>query len=87
MTETYQLFQYDSCPFCYQVRLFLQENGINIPLRDTLRDSTARQELLAGGGRQMVPCLRIEREDGVQWLYESRDIIGYLTDTLTQTTN
>ena len=83
MTETYQLFQYDSCPFCYQVRLFLQENGINIPLRDTLRDSTARQELLAGGGRQMVPCLRIEREDAVQWLYESRDIIGYLTDTLT----
>ena len=57
---------------------------MQIPLRDTLLDSTARQELVAGGGQQMVPCLRIERADGVQWLYESQAIILYLTDILTK---
>lgn len=78
MSESYQLFQYDSCPFCYRVRLFLADIGIDIPLRDTLRDPAARRELLEGGGRAMVPCLRIERDGEVQWLYESMDIISYL---------
>jgi glutathione S-transferase len=79
MAETYQLYQYDSCPFCYRVRRFLQDAGIDIPLRDTLKDPRARRELIEGGGRGMVPCLRIERADGsVSWLYESLDIIDYL---------
>jgi len=79
MAETYQLFQYDSCPFCYRVRRFLSESGIEIPLRDTLRDPEARRELIDGGGRATVPCLRIERDDEVRWLYESLDIIDYLS--------
>jgi len=33
---------------------------------------------LEGGGRPTVPCLRILKEDGVFWLYESEDIIEYL---------
>ncbi len=78
MTESYQLFAYDSCPFCYRVQRFLAQEGIEIPLRDTLRDREARRELLEGGGRATVPCLRIEREGEVRWLYESRDIIDYL---------
>jgi glutathione S-transferase len=29
----------------------------------------------------MVPCLRIESEEGeVKWMYESMDIMGYLAD-------
>ena len=34
---------------------------------------------MAGGGKTMVPCLRIESKDGVEWLYESSDINAYLT--------
>jgi glutathione S-transferase len=83
--ERYQLFQYDSCPFCYRVRRYLDEAGIEIELRDTLRDPAARAELIAGGGRPTVPCLRIERldpghEGEVRWLYESLDIIRYLEE-------
>jgi len=76
--ETYQLYQYDSCPFCYRVREFLRQAHIEMPMRDTLRDPLARRELVEGGGSGMVPCLRIEREGEVSWLYESLDIIDYL---------
>lgn len=48
-------------------------------MRDTLRDASAFRELLVGGGRATVPCLRIEDDGGaVRWLYESEDIIEYL---------
>ena len=41
-------------------------------------------DLIAGGGKSQVPCLRIETENGdVRWLYESIDIVRYLkTDLL-----
>ncbi len=39
----------------------------------------AKMELIAGGGDLKVPSLRIvEGERGFHWMYESRDIIGYL---------
>ncbi len=38
-----------------------------------------KAELIAGGGKKQVPCLRIDSENGdVQWMYESDDIIHYL---------
>jgi len=80
--ETYQLFKFDTCPFCHRVMRFLQQANIAVETRDIMRDGDARAELLAGGGSQQVPCLRIERvaDSGtqVQWLYESNDIIRYL---------
>ncbi|MCZ6640050.1 MAG: glutathione S-transferase N-terminal domain-containing protein [Gammaproteobacteria bacterium] len=78
MVETYQLFQYESCPFCYRVRQFLEATGIDLELKDTLLDVAASRELYEGGGRNSVPCLRIQRAGEVQWLYESLDIIDYL---------
>jgi len=77
-TETYQLFKTDWCGFCYRVRGFLEKHGIDIPLRDVNQDPEAFRELLQGGGRTTVPCLRIQRGDNVQWTYESMDIIRYL---------
>ena len=42
------------------------------------RNDVAREELLCGGDLK-VPCLRIpEGERGVHWMYESKEIIGYL---------
>ncbi len=78
MAERHVLYQYPSCPFCHRVRRFVQEQGIDLEMRDTLTDPEARRELVAGGGRGMVPCLRIERDGEVRWLYESLDIIDYL---------
>ena len=40
-------------------------------------------DLIAGGGKSQVPCLRIEDENGdVHWMYESIDIIRYLKTEL-----
>jgi glutathione S-transferase len=53
--------------------------GLEIPLRNIQISSRNRKELLNGGGRKTVPCLRIEDANGnVQWMYESGDIIAYL---------
>lgn len=80
--ETYQLFKYDSCPFCARVRQFLNQAGIEIETQDILQDRSAHDALVAGGGSRQVPCLRIACGEGesasVQWLYESADIIAYL---------
>ena len=38
-------------------------------------------ELLKGGGKGQVPCLRIESEGQVEWMYESDEIINYLSRT------
>jgi glutathione S-transferase len=77
-SERYLLYQYETCPFCYRVRRFLDDAGIAIETRDVLRDPQARRELLEGGGRTTVPCLRIDSEGETRWLYESLDIIDYL---------
>lgn len=79
MSEHYVLYQYESCGFCRRVRQFLDQAGISVEMRDTLRDPEARRELVEGGRRGTVPCLRIERDGEVRWLYESRDIINYLS--------
>ena len=48
-------------------------------MRDILLDREAYDDLIRGGGRGTVPCLRIERDTGdVEWLYESVDIVEYL---------
>lgn len=78
MSETYQLYKYDSCPFCRRVMGFLQGTDIPVVMRDIHREPGAMQELLRGGGRTMVPCLRIDRASGTEWMYESLDIIAYL---------
>jgi glutathione S-transferase len=77
-SERHVLYQYETCPFCWRVRRFAEAEGIHLELRDTFRDPGARRELVEGGGRGTVPCLRIERDGEVRWLYESLDIIDYL---------
>ena len=76
--ETYQLFKTDLCGFCYRVRAFLDQYGIEVPLRDTNTDAAAFRELLENTGRTTVPCLRIQRGDEVEWMFESMDIMRYL---------
>jgi glutathione S-transferase len=50
-----------------------------MPLKDILFHPDNNADLIAGGGKGQVPCLRIESENGnVKWMYESIDIIRYL---------
>jgi glutaredoxin len=78
-TALLTLYQYEACPFCVKVRRQMKRQGLKIEVRDVKRSASAKGELLAGGGDLKVPCLRIgEGERGFHWMYESRDIIGYL---------
>ncbi len=72
------LYEYFTCPFCFMTRRVMTQLGIDIERRDILKNADFRQELVKGGGKSQVPCLRIEENDQVTWLYESADIISYL---------
>ena len=73
------LYQDPTCPFCRRVLAFLDQIEKTVPMRDTWRDLEAYRELVVGGGRGTVPCLRIKEGEGREtWLYESLDIISYL---------
>lgn len=75
--RNYTLFYKPTCPFCKKVLNYMDEQGIDLPLRDVSTDADARDELLSVGGKTQVPCLFIDGEP----LYESGDIIDYLSKT------
>jgi glutaredoxin len=78
-TVNMALYQYAACPFCVKTRRAIRRLGLNIELRDARNNPRYRAELEQQGGKQQVPCLRIEESDGsVSWLYESGDIINFL---------
>ena len=63
-----------------KVRMAVKQLGLEIESRNIQREPQHRDDLMEGGGKTMVPCLRIDHPDGkVQWMYESSDIIEYLT--------
>lgn len=68
------LYKYDSCPYCQRVMRTIDDLGLELERRDTMRDPQARKELVAATGWTQVPCLFI---DG-QPLLESTDIIEWL---------
>ena len=80
MTQDLALYHSESCWFCARVRHTISDLGLDLKLRDIDREARAREELIAGGGKGQVPCLRIEHPAGtVEWMYESADIAAYLT--------
>jgi glutaredoxin len=77
--STLTLYQYKACPFCVKVRRSMKRLSLPVETRDANRCDTAKGELLAGGGRLKVPCLRVvDTAGGESWMYESKDIIDYL---------
>jgi len=72
------LYQFYACPFCIKVRRQMHELNLPIEFRDIKKNLKFRSELAENGGRVKVPCLRIEENGEVQWMYESNDIIAYL---------
>lgn len=68
-----------------RVKQFLAQREIEIPMRNTMADAAAYKELIKGGGRATVPCLKIERDDqSVEWLYESIDIMAFIETNVAQ---
>ena len=79
MHTKHALYYSRYCYFCQKVLMFLRKRDIDLELRNTSEREHA-QALMQGGGKTQVPCLRIEDNDGqVQWMYESDDIIRYLS--------
>lgn len=78
ITKTLTLYHYPTCPYCMRVRKVIDELGLNIEMKDINRNRDARKELITGGGKPTVPCLRSRAGDDSTWLYESADIIQYL---------
>lgn len=76
--QSLSLYQFEACPFCVKVRRSMKRQSVHIELKDAKLNEAHRAELEAGGGRVKVPCLRIEKQGEVEWLYESSDIVSYL---------
>ena len=78
-TAKLALYHFQSCPYCRKVRRDIRLLGLKIEQRDIKKDPARRDELVAGGGKKQVPCLRVTEADGsARWIYESRDIGRYL---------
>ena len=75
--KSIKLYQFYACPFCIKTRRTIKRLNLPIETRNA-QSGQYRAELLAGGGEVKVPCLKIESDEGVQWMYESTDIIQYL---------
>ena len=75
------LYGYPECPYCRRVLNAIAVLEIDVPLRNTMVDAEHNTELVAATGRETVPVLRIEKQDGsLRWLPESLDIVRFLTD-------
>ena len=75
------LYQFNTCPFCIKVKRNNKRLSLKIETRDAQHNPAHREELLQGGGKIKVPCLKIIDEKGNDsWLYESNDILQYLQE-------
>lgn len=70
------LYAYDGCPYCQRVSRTLDRLGIEVEMRNVLRDRSHRDDLIQATGRSTVPVLFIDGE----FMSESSDIIRWLTD-------
>jgi glutathione S-transferase len=60
--------------------LLRSKDALRVELRST-SDRRFAAELMQGGGKTQVPCLRIKDPQGnSQWMYESDDINRYLSE-------
>jgi glutaredoxin len=76
------LYEFLACPFCVKVRRYLKSQGIELP-RINAQVDPGRTELLRGGGKVQVPCLRIDQDKAAPtWLYESSDIIKLIQERI-----
>jgi glutaredoxin len=78
LANSLTLYDLSTCPYSAKVRRHLKHLNISITVKNLKRCHIYESELIAGGGRAQVPCLRIETAQGSRWLYKSKDILDYL---------
>ena len=74
MNQNLELFYFPSCPYCQFVLKAINELGLNISMRDIMKDKSALEFHVKKTGRRTVPCLYIDGEP----LFESQDIVTWL---------
>lgn len=78
--QSMTLYQLYGCPFCIKTRRTLKRLNLPMEIRSVQQGSPYRTELEQGGGRIQVPCLKVSGPQGDQWMYESSDIIQFLSN-------
>ena len=74
-----RLFVMPGCLYCHRVLKVMKHLQLPIPVMLTSDESNA-MELYNEGGSTQTPCLNYTNAKGQTiWLYESSDIIAYLT--------
>lgn len=80
-TKDMVLYQFKTCPFCIKVRREKKRLSLNIETRDAQHNPQFREQLLQGGGKIKVPCLKTSDSSGSPvWMYNSNEIKQYLKD-------
>ena len=74
-----QLWQFEMSPFCRKVREAMIGLNLDYQVRNVARGGRQRPELVALGGKMMVPYL-VDPNTGTA-MYESDDIVAYLHRT------
>lgn len=74
------LYHFQISPFSFRVRKAIHDLGLDIPTKDVLNDDVAYRDLVRLGGKDQVPCLRIQKDGKDVWMYESNDIVRYLQE-------
>jgi glutathione S-transferase len=70
------LYSFEASPYCRKVREALSELDIDHHVRNVAKGSARRPELVARGGKMMVPFLIDPNTDVA--MYESDEIVAYL---------
>jgi glutathione S-transferase len=74
-----ELYSFEGSPYCRKVREALNMLDLTFLVHNVAKGSRRRPELVARGGKMMVPYL-IDPNTGVE-MYESDDIVAYLRKT------
>ena len=69
------LYYRPACPFCRRVMAVLDRLNLEVEMKD-ISDSAIQAELVARGGKSMVPYL-VDGAQAVE-MYESDDIVAHL---------
>ena len=77
--RTLELYNFEASPYCRKVREALCELDLDYIVHNVARKSRRRAELVARGGKMMVPYLVDPNTDTE--MYESDDIVHYLWTT------
>ncbi len=75
------LFHKEECPYCLKVRQFMSDRHISYVSIVSPKGAPSRNVLVKLGGKEQVPFM-VDTDKG-EMLYESSDIIDYLSKNYT----